>query len=90
VILPVHPAFGETEDVPSKIQLQILKFCKQPKSRSEIFEKVGLQNHTANYKKYIISLVEKGLLIPTMPDKPTSPKQKYYTSEERKRDIAPA
>ena len=87
VILPVHSAFKEAEDVLSKVELQILSFCKQPKSRSEIFEKIGLQNHTANYKKYIISLVEKGLLSSTMPDKPTSPKQQYYTSKEGERRI---
>lgn len=85
VILPVHPAFGEPETPLTKTEQQILKFCEHIKSRGEIFEKIGFSNHTINYRKYISPLVEKDLLALTMPDKPTSPKQRYYTTEKGKK-----
>jgi ATP-dependent DNA helicase RecG len=57
---------------------RILEFCKIPRIRSEIQEFLNLK-HRENFRKNILNpLVNRGLLKLTIPDKPTSPKQKYY------------
>ena len=54
----------------------IIEFCKTPKSLKEIKEYLGLKD-----RKYVKSLINKLIktnrLKMTLPDKPTSPKQKY-------------
>jgi len=57
---------------------KIVSFCKTPRTREEIVSYIGLS------KNYVISqivqpLVEQGKLLLTMPDKPRSSLQKYYS-----------
>lgn len=56
----------------------IIDFCKKPRSRKEITEFV---NQTPAYvmRKYINPLLEQGKLKRTLPDKPRSSKQKFYS-----------
>lgn len=61
---------------------EILKFCKTPKSRSEIQEFVGIKSRSYFSRKILNPLINGGLLKLTIPDKPRSSKQKYY-SENR-------
>lgn len=57
----------------------ILEFCKTPKSREEIQEFVRI-NSTSHFRRKILNpLIKGGLLKLTLPDKPTSPNQKYYS-----------
>ena len=68
-------------------QNKILQFCKTPKSRKEI-EQLFNGRMTIAYvmDKYIKPMVNEGLLALTIPDKPKSKYQKYYTvSNEKKR-----
>jgi ATP-dependent DNA helicase RecG len=58
-----------------------------PKSRKEILETIKLSNQTKNFKTIIQPLVEIGLLKRTIPDKPTSGNQKYFTSNSGKKII---
>ena len=44
----------------------------------------GISTHPKNYKRYIVPLLEKGLLSMTLPDKPNSKNQKYITTEKGK------
>ena len=56
---------------------KIIQFCKNPRSSHEIMEYIGL-THREHFRAEILKpLVEQGLLLPTIPDKPKSPKQKY-------------
>lgn len=60
----------------------LLEFCKTPRSREEMQRFLNL-SHRGYFRRTIINpLVKGGLLKLTIPDKPTSPKQKYY-SENR-------
>lgn len=61
-------------------QKEILLFCKTPRSRSEI-EQLFSGRMTIAYvmDKYIKPMVNEGLLALTIPDKPKSKYQKYYT-----------
>ena len=56
----------------------ILEYCKTERTRKEIAEHIGYKT-VKSAKKYIDALVENGLLGMTVPDKPSSPLQKYYS-----------
>jgi hypothetical protein len=58
---------------------KILEFCKTPRYRSELQAHVGIVNRDYFRKDILNPLIEKGLLEPTLPDKPNSPKQQYGT-----------
>ncbi len=60
-------------------ELSILVFCKSPKSREELAEKFGFKSYSYFTKTYISPLVAKGLLKMTLPNKPKSKKQKYFS-----------
>ncbi len=55
---------------------KIVEFCQIPRSRKEISEYIGIKDR--KYLKEILDkMIKKGLIQMTLPDKPTSPKQKY-------------
>ena len=58
----------------------ILDFCKEPKSRKEIQEFLELKNRKYLTNNILRPLVKGNLLNLTMPDKPTSPNQKYCSN----------
>ncbi len=63
----------------SERQKEVLAYCMIPRSSRDILEHIGLANHTKNRDKFIINLVDKGLLNRTVPESPKSPLQKYVT-----------
>lgn len=83
VTLPIHPDFRPAPSVNTQLSLytkSILFFCMEPKSRREILMHLGLDTGRVNYRRYILPLIEGRYLALTIPDKPTSGAQKYYTS----------
>lgn len=55
----------------------IIAFCSTPRSMTEIMEHIGLK-HRYNVKhRYIDPLIDNGVLMMTIPDKPNSRNQKY-------------
>ena len=58
---------------------KILEFCRHPKKREEIQSFINISNRDYFRKEILNPLLEKGLLHPTVPDKLTSPKQRYYS-----------
>ncbi|MBU3176522.1 hypothetical protein KPL47_09060 [Clostridium estertheticum] len=60
----------------------LLEYCEIPRSRSEMQVFMVLANRDYFRKNILNPLIKGGLLKLTIPDKPTSPKQKYY-SEKR-------
>ena len=65
--------------------LNILEFCKEPKTRDEIFEIIELYNNSKNFSRHIKPIIELGWLQLTIPDKPTSKNQTYVTSKIAKK-----
>ena len=57
----------------------IISFCKSPKSRKEIAEYLDIKTISFVTKEYIQPLVDAGKLKLTIPDKPKSKNQKYYS-----------
>lgn len=87
VIIPLVSDFTmqatmQAEDQANKQITKILEFCEKPRSRAEIQEYMGLRNGD-NFRINIINPLIKGELLKlTVPDKPTSPKQKYYSGND--------
>ena len=63
---------------------RLLEFCKTPRTREEMQHFMNLSNRGHFRTKILNPLIKGGLLKLTMPDKPTSPNQKYYSDEEKK------
>lgn len=59
----------------------LLLFCRTPRTRKEVCEYLGLSSVTYAIQRYIDPLVEKKLIYLSIPEKPSSPKQLYYSRE---------
>ena len=59
----------------------LIIFCRTPRTRKEISEYLGLSSVTYTIQTYIMPLVEQGLIKMSMPDKPKSPKQLFYSDK---------
>ena len=66
---------------------QVLAYCREPRSRDEIMDHLGLKHREHFRLDILLPLIEGGLLELTVPEKPNSPKQKYVT--RRKDDPKP-
>ncbi|MEA3422789.1 MAG: putative DNA binding domain-containing protein [Bacillota bacterium] len=83
-IIPLTPQDtpeDTTEDTPQDDARthEILMFCKTPKSRQEIQDHIGVKDSSDFSKRFLNPLIKGGLLKRTLPNKPTSPKQKYFS-----------
>ncbi len=65
-----------------KTQVEILAFCKEPRSKMEIMGYFGYKNSKNFTNIYIRPLLESGLLQMTNPEKPRSRSQKYVTAQK--------
>ena len=57
----------------------LIIFCKTPRTRKEICEYLGLSSVTYAIQTHVMPLVESGKIKLSIPDKPKSPKQLYYS-----------
>ena len=60
---------------------ELLNFCKEPRSRVEMQEFSGIKSRDYFGSNILKPLVDSGRLLRTIPDKPSSPNQKYYTAK---------
>ncbi len=67
------------DQVGHDVVMMILDFCKEAKSVPEIMEKFGFESRTSFRRKYLNVLVKEDRLKMTLPDKPKSKNQKYYS-----------
>ena len=58
---------------------KLLAFCRTPRTRQEIAEFLGIKTVFYAISHYVKPLVAAGKLKMTLPDRPGSPKQKYYS-----------
>jgi len=61
---------------------KIIEFCQIPRSRKEISEYIRIKDRKY-LKKILDRMIKKGLIKMTLPNKPTSPKQKYVALTEK-------
>lgn len=57
----------------------ILEYCKEPKSIQEIMNNFGFESRTSFRRNYLNEMLLYGKLKMTLPDRPSSKKQKYYS-----------
>ncbi len=84
--LPINRGFLELKL--NEHLLSILEYCNTPHSKSEILGTLGLSNHPDNARRYISPLMDVGYLTYTLPNVPTSRKQKYVTSQSGHKRLA--
>lgn len=70
-----RPARAEFDDKTSSL----VEFCRTPRTRQEIAEHLGLSSISYAIKDYVMPLVDKGMIKLSIPDKPRSPKQLYFS-----------
>jgi ATP-dependent DNA helicase RecG len=63
---------------------KILLFCSSERYLIEILNETGTVDRTKFRRKYITPLLNEGLLAMTVPDKPNSRLQRYYTTKKGK------
>lgn len=61
----------------TKKEEDICNFCSVPRTAQEIMERLGVSNQSKNRQKFIVPLIEIGVLERTIPDNPKDRNQKY-------------
>lgn len=59
----------------------LIDFCRTPRTRAEIVEFLAIPSGQYALRRYLDPLLQAKVILPTIPDKPRSPSQKYYTAE---------
>ena len=70
-----------TKSGPSRDQVEILRNCTEERTLVELMALFGRSNRTKFRKAFILPLIEMKLIELTIPDKPTSSKQRYRITE---------
>ena len=86
-ILPIHPEFIDL--ILDEYKISVLQYCVQPRTRREILKKIGLSSHYGNFRRHALPLIQSGYLDLTLPEIPTSRKQRYVVSEKGLSKLAP-
>ena len=79
-IEPVHSEDEVTDPVTPQVTPQVeqlLSAFTGEHTRQELQEKLGLANRDHFRKTYLLPALEAGYIVPTLPDKPNSSRQKY-------------
>ncbi|HUM84842.1 MAG TPA: ATP-binding protein [Lachnospiraceae bacterium] len=69
----------ETEAEIDEKSQGLIFFCRTPRTRKEICDYLGLSSITYAIKVHVLPLVAAGKLKMSIPDKPKSPKQMYFS-----------
>ena len=64
----------------AEVPEDLLQFCRQPRSRQEIADYLGVKTVFYAMQHYVQPLLTDGKLAMTIPEKPKSRNQKYYTA----------
>ncbi len=57
----------------------LLEYCKEPRDRDEMMKFLGIKHRTTFRSDYLNPLLDEGKIIMTIPDKPRSKNQKFYS-----------
>ena len=60
----------------------IIDYCKLPRTRAEIQDYCGLVSRRSFNENHLKPMLEAGILKMTIPDKPNSKNQRYYSEYE--------
>ncbi|MDO4721497.1 MAG: ATP-binding protein [Peptostreptococcaceae bacterium] len=59
--------------------IRLIQFCKTPRTRKEIAAHLGISSVSYAIQTYVMPLIQAGKIKMSLPDKPRSPKQMYYS-----------
>ncbi len=82
-IIPLIPQDSEQDSEQDRVQeitIKLLEFCKIPKTRAEIQAFLDIKSRRYVIQNILNPLINGGILKMTLPDKPTSKNQKYYSN----------
>ena len=75
---------GSRKLIPSKTEIdKLLFYCREPRTITEILHYMGYTSRSKFRDKYVKPLVDKGELLMTIPNHPTSKKQKYIARDKQ-------
>ena len=57
----------------------LLEYCKEPRDREEMMKFLGIKHRTTFRNGYLNPLLDEGKIAMTLPDKPQSKNQKFYS-----------
>ena len=57
----------------------LLEYCKEPRDRYEMMKFLGIKHRTTFRSDYLNPLLDEGKIAMTIPDKPRSKNQKFYS-----------
>ena len=57
----------------------LLEYCKKPRDRNEMMKFLGIKHRTTFRNDYLNPLLDAGKIAMTIPDKPRSKNQKFYS-----------
>lgn len=69
------------QPIPFEDDKDLLNFCRTPRTRAEIVEHLAIPSAQYALRRYLNPLVQTGAILMTIPDKPRSPSQQYYTAD---------
>ena len=72
---------GTTVPVTAEAAAQVILFCREPRKAREIMGHLGMKHWQTFLQNYLTPLLQSGLIEMTVPEKPTSPKQRYRWGE---------
>ena len=72
-----HPVQNE-QDGEQDLIADIIRFCDVPKSSNEIIAHFNMPNRSYFKRHFLDKMLKVGMLKMTIPEKPSSKKQKYY------------
>lgn len=88
VVFPYAEGFTTTDQATPQASGQVeerfiplLEYCLEPRTTAEMMQYVALKDRKSFREAWLSPLLQAGLLTMTLPDKPSSPKQKYQTME---------
>lgn len=82
VVILYNRAAASVEETKQAEDDTLLAFCSKPRSRQEIADYLGIKATPYMMNKYVLPLIQQGLLRMTIPDKPKSRNQRYYAVEQ--------
>ena len=84
----LHVLSGGLEDLTAQVTAQVVWHCRRPRFANEIMEFLGLKHRKTFRVNYLQPLLGAGWLEMTIPDKPTSSKQKYRVTNKGRQLLA--
>ncbi|MCL2090001.1 MAG: hypothetical protein FWH11_02050 [Micrococcales bacterium] len=74
----------------SKNKMLLRALLDGPLGRAALLAAVGLRDASQNYRRNIVPLLERGLVVRTIPDKPSSKYQEYQLTDAGRQQVTSA